>query len=61
MHDEAFTYMNGEKEYVQIDQKDLYPYLLVNIGSGVSMIKVMLSTYLCLVEINLIEIIQDKI
>lgn len=61
MHDEAFTYMNGEKEYVQIDQKDLYPYLLVNIGSGVSMIKVMLSTYLCLVEINFIEIIQDKI
>lgn len=37
---EAFTYMNGQKEYVQIDQKDLYPYLLVNIGSGVSMIKV---------------------
>ncbi|KAL3511303.1 hypothetical protein ACH5RR_030704 [Cinchona calisaya] len=37
---EAFTYMDGQKEYVQIDQKDLYPYLLVNIGSGVSMIKV---------------------
>lgn len=37
---EAFTYMDGKKEYVQIDQKDLFPYLLVNIGSGVSMIKV---------------------
>lgn len=32
--------MNGEKEFVQIDQTSLYPYLLVNIGSGVSMIKV---------------------
>lgn len=37
---EAFTYMDGQKNYVQIDQNDLYPYLLVNIGSGVSMIKV---------------------
>ncbi|PIN10328.1 Pantothenate kinase PanK [Handroanthus impetiginosus] len=37
---EAFTYMDGQKEYVQIDHRDLYPYLLVNIGSGVSMIKV---------------------
>ncbi|XP_075518414.1 pantothenate kinase 1-like isoform X3 [Primulina tabacum] len=40
VHHEAFTYMDGQKEYVQIDQEDLYPYLLVNIGSGVSMIKV---------------------
>nr|GMD19516.1 pantothenate kinase 1 [Ipomoea batatas] len=39
-HQEAFTYMDGKKEYQQIDQNDLYPYLLVNIGSGVSMIKV---------------------
>ncbi|CAH9087853.1 unnamed protein product [Cuscuta epithymum] len=37
---EAFTHMSSKKEYVQIDQNDLYPYLLVNIGSGVSMIKV---------------------
>ncbi|WOH08239.1 hypothetical protein DCAR_0727677 [Daucus carota subsp. sativus] len=37
---EAFTYMNGHKEYLQIDHNDMYPYLLVNIGSGVSMIKV---------------------
>lgn len=37
---EAYTYIGGRKEYVQIDQNDLYPYLLVNIGSGVSMIKV---------------------
>lgn len=38
---EAFTHMEGQKEFVQIDQHDLFPYLLVNIGSGVSIIKVM--------------------
>lgn len=32
--------MEGQKEFVQIEQNDLFPYLLVNIGSGVSMIKV---------------------
>ncbi|KAF3775698.1 Pantothenate kinase 2 [Nymphaea thermarum] len=37
---EAFTHMEGQKEFVQIEQNDLFPYLLVNIGSGVSMIKV---------------------
>ncbi|OVA16989.1 protein of unknown function DUF89 [Macleaya cordata] len=37
---EAFTHMEGQKEFVQIDNNDLFPYLLVNIGSGVSMIKV---------------------
>lgn len=37
---EAFTHMEGQKEFVQIDQNELFPYLLVNIGSGVSMIKV---------------------
>ncbi|XP_038893232.1 pantothenate kinase 1-like [Benincasa hispida] len=37
---EAFTYIGGQKEFVQINQDDLYPFLLVNIGSGVSMIKV---------------------
>ncbi|XP_068641687.1 pantothenate kinase 2-like isoform X2 [Aristolochia californica] len=37
---EAFTHMEGQKEFVQIDENDLFPYLLVNIGSGVSMIKV---------------------
>lgn len=37
---EAFTYMDGQKEFMQIDHNDMYPYLLVNIGSGVSMIKV---------------------
>ncbi|KAK8657349.1 hypothetical protein V6N13_035592 [Hibiscus sabdariffa] len=40
VHQEAFTYLDGQKEFVQIDPNDLYPYLLVNIGSGVSMIKV---------------------
>ncbi|GMH01604.1 hypothetical protein Nepgr_003443 [Nepenthes gracilis] len=38
-HD-AFTYMDGQKEFVQINPNDLFPYLLVNIGSGVSIIKV---------------------
>ncbi|XVF09297.1 hypothetical protein REPUB_Repub07fG0080500 [Reevesia pubescens] len=37
---EAFTHMEGHKEFVQIDHNDLFPYLLVNIGSGVSVIKV---------------------
>ncbi|KAG9133636.1 hypothetical protein Leryth_024106 [Lithospermum erythrorhizon] len=37
---EAFTHMEGQKEFVRIDHNDLFPYLLVNIGSGVSMIKV---------------------
>ncbi|KAF6165291.1 hypothetical protein GIB67_042707 [Kingdonia uniflora] len=37
---EAFTHIEGHKEFVQIEQNDLFPYLLVNIGSGVSMIKV---------------------
>ncbi|KAK6261201.1 hypothetical protein QUC31_007017 [Theobroma cacao] len=37
---EAFTHMEGHKEFVQLDHNDLFPYLLVNIGSGVSMIKV---------------------
>ncbi|XP_057952795.1 pantothenate kinase 2-like [Malania oleifera] len=37
---EAFMHMDGQKEFVQIDHNDLFPYLLVNIGSGVSIIKV---------------------
>ncbi|GJN34463.1 hypothetical protein PR202_gb23125 [Eleusine coracana subsp. coracana] len=37
---EAFTHMDGQKEYVQIDQNELFPFLLVNVGSGVSIIKV---------------------
>ncbi|XP_004509755.1 pantothenate kinase 1 [Cicer arietinum] len=37
---EAFTYMADHKQFVHIDKNDLYPYLLVNIGSGVGMIKV---------------------
>jgi len=37
---EAFTHMDGHKEYVQIDHNDLFPFLLVNVGSGVSIIKV---------------------
>ena len=40
IRDEAFTHMEGQKKFVQIDPNDMFPYLLVNIGSGVSMIKV---------------------
>ncbi|KAI5074724.1 hypothetical protein GOP47_0010685 [Adiantum capillus-veneris] len=40
IRDEAFTHMEGQKRFVQIDPNDMFPYLLVNIGSGVSMIKV---------------------
>ncbi|KAM7478911.1 hypothetical protein LguiA_027124 [Lonicera macranthoides] len=45
VHQEAFTYMDGQKEYVKIDHNDLYPYLLVNIGSSVSMIKVVFEAH----------------
>jgi len=34
--------MGDQKQFVQIDKNDLYPYLLVNIGSGVGMIKVVI-------------------
>ncbi|KAJ0981205.1 hypothetical protein J5N97_009460 [Dioscorea zingiberensis] len=37
---ESFTHMNGKREPVYINRTNLFPYLLVNIGSGVSMIKV---------------------
>lgn len=40
IRDEAFTHMEGQKRFVQIDPNDMFPYLLVNVGSGVSMIKV---------------------
>jgi len=40
IRDEAFTHHEGHKQFVQLDQNELFPYLLVNIGSGVSMIKV---------------------
>ncbi|XXG63107.1 hypothetical protein AAC387_Pa05g1368 [Persea americana] len=38
--DEVFTHMKGHKEFVQIDHNDFFPYLLVTIGSGVSINKV---------------------
>lgn len=36
----AFTHMNGKKSSVDISPNNLFPYLLVNIGSGVSILKV---------------------
>eukprot|EP00210_Caulerpa_lentillifera_P003727 g3560.t1 len=39
--DECFTFHNGEASYQKVlPSETLYPYLLVNIGSGVSIIKV---------------------
>lgn len=38
--------MDGQKQFIQVDHNDLYPYLLVNIGSGVSMIKVDTADYI---------------
>lgn len=40
LSDEAFTYRHGKKDFVRIDDDSLYPYLLVNVGSGVSILKV---------------------
>lgn len=40
IQDEAFTYSNGKKEFVAAGEDGLFPYLLVNIGSGVSIVKV---------------------
>lgn len=36
-------YMDGQKEFAQIDHDCLDPYLTVNIGSVISMIKVYFS------------------
>eukprot|EP00951_Prasinocladus_malaysianus_P011103 scaffold81890_cov18-Prasinocladus_malaysianus.AAC.1 len=38
---EAFTYYQGKQEFVTpaSTDSDLFPYLLVNIGSGVSIVK----------------------
>jgi len=42
LQDEGFTFWKGQKDYISIqnDKSDLFPYLLVNIGSGVSYLKV---------------------
>ncbi|XP_020241723.1 pantothenate kinase 1-like isoform X1 [Asparagus officinalis] len=37
---ESFTHMSRKRMPVHVNQDNLFPYLLVNIGSGVSMIKV---------------------
>ncbi|WOK91944.1 pantothenate kinase 1-like [Canna indica] len=37
---ESFTHMDGKRKTVEIDRNNLFPYLLVNIGSGVGIIKV---------------------
>lgn len=40
MRDEAFTHVEGHKKFAELHQSSsVFPYLLVNIGSGVSIIK----------------------
>lgn len=45
--DEAFIYhRHGDPEYdFQLADPDIFPYLLVNIGSGVSIMKVSIPSY----------------
>lgn len=38
---ESFTFMHQKRTPVDVNQRNLFPYLLVNIGSGVGMIKVL--------------------
>lgn len=59
VHEEAFTYINGQKEFLQIDHDDLYPYLLVNIGSGVSMIKVFSLYWLLIYKLHISHPFED--
>ncbi|GJP44935.1 hypothetical protein CLOM_g4333 [Closterium sp. NIES-68] len=40
IRDEAFTHLEGEKQFVEMHAGNIFPYLLVNIGSGVSILKV---------------------
>ncbi|RZC82774.1 hypothetical protein C5167_045559 [Papaver somniferum] len=40
IQNEAFTFIEGKKESVDINKNDLFPYIFVNIGSGVSIHKV---------------------
>lgn len=40
VRNEAFEYGDGELTFKEIDPSAMYPYLLVNIGSGVSMVRV---------------------
>lgn len=49
--------MGDQKQFVEIDQNDLYPYLLVNIGSGVGMIKVVIIGYVLALFVQLPNIL----
>jgi len=40
VRNEAFSYENGQMQFIDIGPGATYPYLLVNIGSGVSMVRV---------------------
>lgn len=40
VRNEAFSYENGQMAFTDISPSATYPYLLVNIGSGVSMVRV---------------------
>ncbi|KAK7361851.1 hypothetical protein VNO77_03936 [Canavalia gladiata] len=43
---ESIYLYGDQKQFVEIDQNDLFPYLLVNIGCGVGMIKLLELSYL---------------
>ncbi|KAI3942688.1 hypothetical protein MKW98_008953, partial [Papaver atlanticum] len=40
IQNEVFTFIEGNKESVDIDKNDLFPYIYVNIGSGVAILKI---------------------
>ncbi|CAI5482744.1 unnamed protein product [Closterium sp. Yama58-4] len=47
IRDEAFTHLEGEKQFVEMHSENIFPYLLVNIGSGVSILKVCKQLFPC--------------
>ena len=40
VEEEFFFFDKGERQYHNFDTKEFYPILMVNIGSGISMLKV---------------------
>jgi type II pantothenate kinase len=40
IEEEAFTFLHGQRHFISMRNEDIYPYLLVNVGSGVSILKV---------------------
>lgn len=40
IEEEAFTFPHGQRRFISMRNNTVYPYLLVNVGSGVSILKV---------------------